>query len=160
MNKFQQSLEWILNKLKAAGAVSLMGMTLLTCADVVGRYLGHPILGSIEIVGFLATLTAALSLPYTHKMKGHIGVDLFVQKFSHQTQRIIDIFTGIFSFLLFAVVTWRMAVYAYTIQKSGEVSMNLQLPEYIVIYIVAFSFLVFSLQILQDVIQNINTKRN
>ena len=33
---------------------------------VVGRYLGHPIFGSVEIVGFLATLTAALALPYRH----------------------------------------------------------------------------------------------
>ena len=44
--------------MKCLGGVCLMGMTLLTCADVVGRYLGHPILGSVEVVGFMATVTA------------------------------------------------------------------------------------------------------
>jgi len=38
---------------------------------------------------------------------------------------------------------------------SGEVSMNLELPEYYIIYIAAFCFVIFSLIILRDIIQNI-----
>jgi TRAP-type C4-dicarboxylate transport system permease small subunit len=148
-------MEWILDKMKTAGAVCLMGMTFLTCADVAGRFIGYPIFGSVEIVGYMATLTVAMALPYTHQMKGHIGVELLVRTFSERVQAVIEICTGILSFFLFGVITWRMAVYAHTLQKSGEVSMNLQFPEYSIVYIVAFCFLIFFLFILQDIAQNI-----
>jgi hypothetical protein len=33
---------------------------------------------------------------------------------------------------LFGLVTWRMTLYAHTMQESGEVSISLELPEYFV----------------------------
>jgi TRAP-type C4-dicarboxylate transport system permease small subunit len=138
------------------GAICLVGMMALTCADVVGRYFGHPIFGSVEIVGFMATLAVALALPYTHQEKGHIGVEILVRLFSAKTQSVIELITSFISLALFAVVTWRMAVYARTMQKSGEVSMNLQFPEAIIIYVTAFCFLMFALMILQDIAKSIS----
>jgi len=141
--------------LKVLGAACLIGMTGLTCVDVVGRYLGHPIFGSVEIVGFMATLAAAMALPYTHEMKGHIGVEILVRLFSEKTQAVIELCTHTVAFLLFSVVTWRMTVYAGTMQRSGEVSMNLEFPEHYIIYLVAFCFLMFTLTIMEDVLNNI-----
>ena len=51
-------IEWLADKLKIAGAVCLVGMMFLTCADVVGRFFRHPILGSVELVTFMAALSA------------------------------------------------------------------------------------------------------
>lgn len=141
--------------LKFLGAVCLMVMTCLTCVDVVGRYLGHPVFGSVEIVGFMATLAAALALPYTHEMKGHIGVEILVRVFSDKTQAIIELCTSFAGILLFAVVTWRMTVYGDTMRKSGEVSMSLEFPEHYIIYATAFCFLIFTMTIIEDVINNI-----
>ena len=155
MNILWRIVEWLLVKMKIAGAVCLVGMTFLTCADVVGRAFGHPIFGSVEIVGFMATLAVVMALPYTHQVNGHIGVELVVRLFSEKTQTIIDVCTGVVSLVLFAIVTWRMTVYARTMQASGEVSMNLELPEHFIIYVAAFCLLVFTLNILQTTINNI-----
>ena len=141
--------------MKIIGAACLVGMMLLTCVDVVGRAFGHPIFGSVEIVGFLATLAVVMAMPYTHQVQGHIGVEIVVRLFSEKTQTIIGICTGIVSLILFAVVTWRMTVYANTMKASGEVSMNLELPEYLVVYVTAVCLLIFTLIILQDLINNI-----
>ncbi len=141
--------------MKIIGAACLVGMTFLTCADVVGRAFGHPIFGSVEIVGFMATLAVVMAMPYTHQVQGHIGVEILVRLFSQKTQTIIDICTGIVSLILFAIITWRMTVYAHTMQKSGEVSMNLELPEHFIIYVTAICLLVFTLIILKDIIENI-----
>jgi TRAP-type C4-dicarboxylate transport system permease small subunit len=138
--------------LKGCGAACLMGMTLLTCVDVVGRKLGHPIFGSVELVGFMATLAAALAMPYTHQMKGHIGVEILVRNFSEKTQTIIAICTNLIAFLFFSLVTWRLAVYANTIHQSGQVSISLRFPEHLIIYVVAFCFLVFVLTLLEDIV--------
>ena len=154
MNTLWRIVEWLLVKMKIIGAACLVGMTLLTCADVVGRAFGSPIFGSVEIVGFMATLAVVMALPYTHQVNGHIGVEIVVRLLSEKTQTIIDICTGILSLALFALVTWRMTVYARTMQDSGEVSMNLELPEHFIIYVAAFCLLVFTLNILQSLINN------
>ena len=155
MNAFWNIIQWILEKMKIIGAACLVGMTFLTCADVVGRAFGHPIFGSVEIVGFMATLAVVMAMPYTHQVQGHIGVEILVRLFSKRTQIIIDICTGIVSLLLFAIITWRMTVYAHTMHRSGEVSMNLELPEHFIIYVTAICLLVFTLIILKDIIDNI-----
>ena len=151
MKKFWHIAEVILDKMKMVGAFCLGGMTLLTCADVVGRKLGHPIFGSVEIVGYLSILTIAMALPYTHQVGAHIGVELVVRRFSDKVQIIIDIVTGTLSLTLFAIVTWRMLIYARTMQKSGEVSMNLQFPEHVIIYLVALCFLMFVISIARQI---------
>ena len=155
MSFFWKIILWILDKMKIIGAACLVGMMLLTCVDVVGRSFGHPIFGSVEIVGFMATLAVVMAMPYTHQVQGHIGVEIIVRLFSQKTQTIIDICTGLISLILFAVVTWRMTVYANTMKASGEVSMNLELPEHLVIYVTAVCLLIFTLIILQDLVNNI-----
>ena len=151
MQYFWKGYEKLLDVLKVLGAVSLTGMMLLTCADVVGRFFGHPILGSVELVGFMATLAVGFALPYTHQVKAHIGVEILVRLLSSRTQIIIDLCTHVVSLLLVALIAWRMAIYGKTMKASGEVSMNLEFPEYIIIYIVAFCFLAFLVQIIHDI---------
>ena len=155
MKPFWRFIDRIQALMKIIGAVCLVGMMLLTCADVIGRLFGNPIFGSVEIVGFMATLAVVMALPYTHKVEGHIGVEIFVRLLSEKTQTKIEICTGILSLALFAIVTWRMWIYAVTMKESGEVSMNLELPEHYVIYIAAFCMLTFAFIILQDIIANI-----
>lgn len=152
MGPFWKTVEWIMEKLKVAGAACLVGMTFLTCADVVGRFFKHPIFGSVEIVGYMATLAVAMALPYTHSEKGHIGVEILFRTFSPRWQRIVDLCTSLLSLGLFALITWRMCVYAMDLQESGEVSMNLEFPEYLIVYIVGFCFLIFVLIIVQDIL--------
>ncbi|MBW1767830.1 MAG: TRAP transporter small permease [Deltaproteobacteria bacterium] len=147
---FRKIIEWVEEKLKIIGAACLVGMALLTCADVTGRFFRHPILGSMEIVGFMAIITVAMALPYTHRIGGHVGVEILVRRFSERTQTIIDIITRALSIFLFAIVTWQMALYALSMQRSGEVSMNLELPVYVIIYITSFCLLILTLAILQE----------
>ena len=160
MDLFWKIIQWMLDKMKIIGAACLVGMTFLTCADVIGRALGHPIFGSVEIVGFMATLAVVMAMPYTHQVQGHIGVEILVRLLSEKTQTIIDICTGIISLILFAVISWRMVVYAHTMQESGEVSMNLELPEHVIIYLTALCLVVFTLIILKDIITNIRKLKN
>jgi len=141
-----------MESMKVVGACCLMGMTMLTCVDVVGRFFGHPIFGSVELVGFMAALSVAMALPYTHQAQGHIGVEILVRLLSERTQKAIDLVTNCLALVLFAVVTWRMILYARTMDVAGEVSMNLEIPVSLLIGVVAFCFLVFTLGIVRDVL--------
>ncbi len=155
MKGFWRVIDWVLDKQKGIGACCLAGMMGLTCVDVVGRFFRHPIFGSVELVGYMSTLSVAMALPYTQKVKGHIGVEIVFRLLKPRLQTVLDIFTSILSFLLFSIVTWRMTAYALDLHRSGEVSMNLEFPEYTIVYAVAFCFLVFVIIIISDVVENI-----
>jgi TRAP-type C4-dicarboxylate transport system permease small subunit len=152
-------LEGIMNALKVLGAVCLVGMTLLTFIDVVGRYFGHPVFGSVEMVGFMATLAVAMALPYTHHVQGHIGVEILVRLLPERARVLIDVVTGLLGLTLFAIVTWQMTLYASDMRASGEVSISLELPEYVVIYAVAFCLLIFTGIIVINIVNNIKRLR-
>ena len=110
-------------------AAALVGMMLLTCADVVmRRSFNHPIPGTYEIVGLLGALLISFALAYTTAQKGHIAVEFLVQKFTKQTQRIIDAVNHLFGIMLFAVLAWQSLLYAMDLRASGEVSMTIQMP--------------------------------
>jgi TRAP-type C4-dicarboxylate transport system permease small subunit len=152
-------LEGIMKALKVLGAVCLVGMTLLTFIDVVGRYFGHPVFGSVEMVGFMATLAVAMALPYTHHVQGHIGVEILVRLLPERARVLIDVVTGLLGLMLFAIVTWQMTLYASDMRASGEVSISLELPEYVVIYAVAFCLLIFTGIIAKNIVNNIKRLR-
>ncbi len=160
MASISKFIQYLSNKLKQGGAVCLTGMSLLTCADVVGRFFKHPIFGSVELVTFLGVLAAAMALPFTHETRGHIGVEFFVVRMSGKRRQIIDVCTGIISFALFVVVAWRMVLYGISLKQSGEVSMNLELPEYLIIFAVAGCFLVLSAVIAKGVVEGLRRLRN
>ena len=79
MNRLWKILQWACDALRFGGLACLVGMMLLTCVDVIGRKFGHPVFGSVELVGFMATLAVAFALPYTHQVRAHIGVEVLVQ---------------------------------------------------------------------------------
>ena len=145
--------------LKMIGAIALTTMMLLTVVDVIGRFFKHPIFGSVELVGFLATITVAAALPYTYKVDGHVGVEILVRLLSKKAQICIDLFTRSLSLILFSLISWQMFLYAKDIHKTGEVSMNLEFPIYYIVYLLAFGLLIFSVTILETILGDIKQLR-
>jgi TRAP-type C4-dicarboxylate transport system permease small subunit len=145
--------------LKLIGGVALTCMMMLTVVDVIGRFFKCPIFGSVELVGFLATIVVAAALPYTYKMEGHVGVEILVRLLSKKAQICIDIFTRSLSLILFGLITWQMFLYANDIHETGEVSMNLEFPIYYIVYLLAFGMLIFSVTILETITHDIKQLR-
>ncbi len=159
MESIDKALLFVSEKMKVVGAVFLFGMALLTCVDVVGRLFKYPIFGSIELVSFMGVIAIAMSLPFCHQAEGHIGVELFVRKFPRRVRDIVKICTELVSFALFAIVSWRMFEYALKAKASGELSMNLQLPEYGIIFLLACCFVIFTLVIVNNILKTISKMR-
>jgi TRAP-type C4-dicarboxylate transport system permease small subunit len=146
-------LDWIFQKLVFISGFFLVAMVVLTCLDVVGRFFDHPFFGTYELVSLMAALVVVGTLPESHLKKGHFGVEIVANKFSPRIQNILELVTDSLSLALFCVVAWRMMLYGAKIQASGEVSMSLNLPEYIVIYMVGFGFVFFCLAILKNIVR-------
>ncbi len=112
----------------------------------------------MELVGFLATIVVAAALPYTYKMDGHVGWKSWsgcCQKDSGRNRY----FTRTLTLILFILITWQMFLYAEDIYQTGEVSMNLEFPIYYIVYLLSFGLLVFTITILEAIVQDITKLR-
>lgn len=148
-------------KMRAMGAICLVGMMTITCVDVIGRYFfDRPIFGSEEIVHFLLTMVIGFSLPYSHMEKIHVGVEIVYRLLPAKTRLFLKLFTDILSLMLMIIITVMMFKYWATTRASGEVSMNLEFPEYYIIFILAGCFFILNFFILRDILILANVKKS
>ncbi|MEZ7197433.1 TRAP transporter small permease [Pseudodesulfovibrio karagichevae] len=140
--------------MRVIAAICLAGMAAMTGADVFLRgVFNTPIFGCEEIVAILGVVAVGFALPYAHYQKSHIGVEILVRRLPKRVREIIGLVTNLATLSLVSIITWRMFLYAGTLAESGEVSMNLELPEYYVVYVLSFGFFVYALCLLADVVK-------
>lgn len=155
MDSLLKAVDVLIGLIKRVGATALTGMMVVTVIDVILRKVGTPIFGAVEIVSFMATIVLACAMPLTHVEKGHVGVDLFVRRYSDKTRNSIDMVTSGLAAVLFGLVTWQMYLYAGDMRRSGEVSMSLEFPTYYIVYLVAIAFGVLTLVIAVEFLQRL-----
>lgn len=142
-------------KMNRIGAVVLVFMMLLTVADVFGRLFKSPIPGTFEIIGFTGAAVIAFALPYTSVMKGHIAVDILVQRLPWIARVIINAVNALVSMVLFAVISWQCVVFAQSMKRSAEVSLTLQMPVYPFVYGIAAGCALLSLVLFVEFVRQL-----
>ena len=153
-SKVPDLLNWLERGMKIVAAASLLGMALITFYDVNARALfNDPLFGTEEIVAILAVITVGFSLPYAHRQGSHIGVDLVYRKLPRGVRKVVALSTSIASCALFAVVGWCMLTYGFDLREAGELTMNLALPTWRVVFVLSFGFFVFALFLLRDAVR-------
>lgn len=144
----------VLTKILRAGAgLSLLGMVVLSSADVVGGAFGYPILGCEEVVGLMGTLLLAFALPVTHREKGHVGVELLYRQFPDKMKTAFDIGICLASSVFFFLAAWQSYLYAADIKRVGHVSATIQFPIHYVVYGVFLGCLVLAIVIFAELIE-------
>lgn len=138
----------------------LVGMMLLTCTDVAGSFFGHPVLGSEEVVGLLASLLIAFALPVSHMENAHIGVDLLYLKFPKRMKKIDDVIVGVLSAAFFLVAAWECFTYGNTLREVGRVSSTLQIPLCYIVYGLSFACVILSLVIFIEIIDTLKVRKH
>lgn len=156
---FGKIFDKISDKLMFLGSLLLLAMVALTGLDVFGRMLGYPVFGAYELMSFMAALVAAAALPDTHAQRRHIGVEIITEKLSQRTKLYLNLIIDIVSLVIFCIVTWRMFILAVNVRASGELSMNLNAPEYLIMAAVGVGFLLFAFAIVKTFFSTISKLR-
>jgi len=73
-------------------------------------------------------------VPLTSWTRQHIFVDFFILKFSQKVRNAFNITTRCIAIALFLLIGWNLFKYGMDLQRSGEVSLTLQMPFYPVAY--------------------------
>jgi TRAP-type C4-dicarboxylate transport system permease small subunit len=147
-------------KLDMVAAIAIVAMMSLTCADVVLRLFRKPVPGTYEIVSFLGAVAVSFAIAHTSAEKGHVAVNLIVRILPKRVQGIIESIVSISGIILFALIAWQSVLYGMDCQRTGEVSLTLQLPFYPVIYGVALGAAAVCLVLLVDLVNAIARLKN
>jgi TRAP-type C4-dicarboxylate transport system permease small subunit len=153
MKGFLSGVEKISKFLNVIAGISLTFLMLLTIADVILRQFRMPVVGTYELVAFSGAVVIGFSMPLTSYIRQHIFVDFFILKFSQKVRNIFNTATRGLVMGLFLLVGWNMFKYARDLQKSGEVSLTLQMPFYPVAYGVGVCCFILCLVFVCDIIK-------
>lgn len=134
MEGFLKTINGISRFLNIIAGISLTFLMLLTITDVILRGFKSPVPGTFEVVAFAGAVVIGFSLPRTSWLRAHIFVDFFILKFSQKGRDIFNIATRCVVIILFFLIGWNLIKYGMDLQKSGEVSLTLQMPFYPVAY--------------------------
>lgn len=115
--------KWLAFLLEAFAGVMLMALMLITCVDVVGRYVfNNPIPGAIELTQFGMAMLVFAIMPVVTWRGGHIVVDLLDRYLSSKVLKAL----GLLSVVTIAVSFYFIGVRIYQLGsrsiRRGEVT--------------------------------------
>ena len=139
--------------------VALVGMVLLTCANIFLRWVWIPISGTYELLGFLGAITATFALGYTQRFRMHIAVTVLVDRFSSKTKTALVILNDLMCMLFFVLAGWQTILMSNNYVRQGEVTETLQIIFYPFTYAVALGCLVLAFVFLNQALQTIFVKK-
>jgi TRAP-type C4-dicarboxylate transport system permease small subunit len=114
----------------AAGVV-LTGVTLMTCASLIGRNTtGWTIIGDFELTGAAAGAAIGMFLPLAQLQRGNIVVDFFTTRASPATKAVMDRVGAALLGMMMALLTWRSALGGWSAWQTQSETMMLGLPEW------------------------------
>lgn len=115
----------------------IMAMVLITCADVVMRLFGRPIIGAYDMVYIAGAIAIAAALPYTTALKGHVAIEYFFQKLGKKNRLAVDTVMRLASIGFLVLLARESARIGANLKARGEVTATLQLPVFWVSWIIA-----------------------
>jgi TRAP-type C4-dicarboxylate transport system permease small subunit len=127
-------------------------MMLLIVINASKRTFSSPILGTTEMVGWLAAISISFALGYTQIHRGHVDIDLLVIKFPESLQKLLRIVVSFLSLAFFAIVGWQLLQYAMTLSANNNISQTLGVIFYPFVILSSIGFMVFVLVLLNDFI--------
>lgn len=153
MEKFREAIvSWVFPVVRFVDRITwlvLFAMMSMTTADVLLRKIANrSILGSLELTEMMMAIVVFGALAHCEKNDGHIRIDLVMKRFSRRVQLIIDAITQFVCFVLFGFMTWALFDHGNSMREWGEVTSDLLLPIYPIVYATAFCCALLTLVLL------------
>ena len=106
MSFIKRSVDRIVRTGAMIGGVFLIGIMLLTVANVVFRIFGSTIALTYEASILAIVVPVAFAFAYTALEQSHISIALLLSRLSPRIQRIVEIFTSVIGLCCIALLVW------------------------------------------------------
>jgi TRAP-type C4-dicarboxylate transport system permease small subunit len=92
-------------------------------AEVAMRYLfNRPLAGHLELTQLLIAPSVFLALSYVQHHRGHVGMDLLVERLSPRARSLVDALTLTVALVAFAIITYFSWIAAWMSWEMGDVT--------------------------------------
>ncbi|MBW1800429.1 MAG: TRAP transporter small permease [Deltaproteobacteria bacterium] len=157
MSRIEKVVSLLTRWLNWIAAAAIIVVMIIVCANVIGRgFFGSPFKGTVDIVSLLGAFIIAGAMAYTQVLKGHIRIELFVERMPSRLQYIINSFIDLIGFCLFALISWQTVLFAQYNMEIGELSEVLKLPLTPFASVVAIGCIALTLVLLLDLIKSVS----
>ena len=153
-NSLNRIIRPIVGVVHGVGLCVLGLMMLLTASDVTLRYVfNKPIEWAFEMTVYMMAIVVAFAVAYCATQKGHVRVDVVVERLPQRAQAIIDGITGFFSLGLVSLISWQCFINIQGQYIQNVESANLHIPTYPFVALVALGIACFTLVLLADLLK-------
>ena len=122
-------LDFLAKACAVIAGVLLTGITLMTCASLIGRNTtGWTLSGDFELTGVATGAAIALFMPWCQVRRGNIIVDFFTTKASERTNDLLDRFGALLLAITFALLAWRTTLGGINAFQTHSESQMLGFP--------------------------------
>lgn len=153
MNTFRNGITRILNGL---AGISFLAMVLLTCWQVLTRYvLQNPSTWSEELVGYLFAWMSLLGASLVTCERGHMNIPIIVERFSAPVQKLLNCLGEVIAFLFSAIILVFGGVQITTL-AMGQMTSSLGVPIgifYIVLPLCGVLNMIYTVLNIMDILQ-------
>jgi len=114
-------LQWLEKAGAAVCGVAIFIMVGLTTVDVVLRYFFNaPLIGAYEVMEFLLVGVTFLSFAYVQRVKGHVGMDILLQKLGRKGNLILEVVGCLLALGCLWAAVWQTASEAWDAFVTGD----------------------------------------
>jgi len=119
----------------------LLGMLGVELVNIVGRPMGFPINGSVEITSYLGGILIAICIFYATFAHSNVAVRLLTSKLTGRPRAFMKITASLVALGTVLLLAWATGVYGRKMALEGERSVMLDLNICIIRYVLFASFL-------------------
>ncbi|MBA4491099.1 TRAP transporter small permease [Paracoccus sp. S1E-3] len=128
MPSLLRRIDGLIEILAALGLLAYAAAALISVADVIGRRIGTPVQGVVDLVQLCVLAGAWLSIPWGFTVAGHVGVDFLVDRMPNGWQRLLRGVAALSALVLMALILWK-CLGTYQMQVMlGDRSQQLGIP--------------------------------
>jgi TRAP-type C4-dicarboxylate transport system permease small subunit len=121
--------------------------------DVFARWINRPIPGNIDTAELLLIPAVFFAMAYTHKLDGHIRVEILYTRMSTRIKGIMDsitllIATGVYGFIVWSTVNrvWDII----TSPDPGPITIGLAIPIFPLLIVIVVGLIALCLELLAN----------
>ncbi len=109
--------------------LALVAILAMTIVDIVGRNaFRQPFRGTVELTSMILVVVVFMAVAHSEDMGDHITIDLVYERVGTGAKAVLDIFSDLFTLVVMALVSYRLAQFVIRNRASGAETPVLDIP--------------------------------
>lgn len=107
MDGLLRRIDGTIELLAGLGVLAYCAAAAISVADVIGRRIGMPVLGVVDLVQLCVIAGAWLSIPWAFTAGAHVGVEFLLERMPQGWARGLQLVAALAAIVLMALILWK-----------------------------------------------------